>query len=480
MIQENEPASETLDDVETKDDKQSQEKKDKKKGQQSYQPPKRTVLVRYGRIRLTGQFRHSERKLPSVYTKVVIQTDRGLEIGEIISPSAAHSGCSCTIPQPHLDSFVKRSGPDYPFLRTGRMVRLATVQDLNEHRHIEEQAIREGERFKELSKQQKLKLKLVDVEHLFGGDRIIYYFMAEGRVDFRQLVKQLAQEYSTRIEMRQVGARDEAKIVGDYDTCGLELCCKSFLKVLQPVSMRMAKLQRTSMDPAKISGRCGRLKCCLRYENYGYQELKKLLPKYGTEVDTEHGKGQVVDQLILTQLVKVKLHDNNRYIAVNVEELLYRADKPDWKPEKKKDIFPEIKEDNNAIAKQIEKMQQALGEETKTNDKKKRKRRRRKRSGQGKKDGQGDAQNQGSGGGQGQGKSKDNATKKKVSGQSKPTQSDGGNNTQGSAAQGEGGAPKKRRRRRRRRKSGGQEGGNNASGGNSGSNPGGGGPNKSE
>ena len=471
MIQENKPAGEASD-VATADGIQTLDKKDKKKGQQSYQPPKRTVLVRYGRIRLTGQFRHSERKLPSVYTKVVVQTDRGLEIGEIISPSAAHSGCSCTIPQPHLDSFVKRSGPDYPFLRTGRMVRLATVQDLNEHRHIEEQALREGVRFKELAKQQKLQLKLVDVEHLFGGDRIIYYFMAEGRVDFRQLVKQLAQEYSTRIEMRQVGARDEAKIVGDYDTCGLELCCKSFLKVLQPVSMRMAKLQRTSMDPAKISGRCGRLKCCLRYENYGYQELKKLLPKFGTEVDTEQGKGQVVDQLILTQLVKVKLHENNRFIAVNVEELLFRADKPDWKPVKKKEIFPELAEDNNAIAKQIEKMQQALGEESNTDDKKKRKRRKRKRSGQGQKDGQREGQKQGTGGNQGQGKSKEGDTGNEASGQANSTQAKPDTNAQGNSGTGEGGAPKKRRRRRRRRKSGGQEG--DSGGGSSDS------PNKSE
>ena len=174
-----------------------------------------------------------------------------------------------------------------------------------------------------------LSMKIVEVEHLFGGDRVIYYFMADGRVDFRQLVKDLAHEYNTRIEMRQVGARDEARLVGEYDTCGRELCCKKFLKVLQPVSMRMAKTQRTTLDPAKISGRCGRLKCCLRYEDVGYRELEKRLPKYNTMVLSEHGHGRVVDSLVLTQLVKIRLEESGRMIAVNVEELLDKNYDPD-------------------------------------------------------------------------------------------------------------------------------------------------------
>ena len=294
--------------------------------------PKRTVLVRYGKIGLVGQFRHSERSLPSVYTRVVVQTDRGLEMGEVISPSAAHRGCTCILPREKIDSYVAESGPDYPFSRNGRMVRLATVQDLNEQRHIEANALKEAKRCKELIKSRGLPMKIVEVEHLFGGDRIIYFFMAEGRVDFRGLVRELAQEYNTRIEMRQVGSRDEARLVGDFDTCGRELCCKKFLKVLQPVSMRMAKVQQTTLDPSKISGRCGRLKCCLRYEDVGYRELSKRMPRIDTRVVTEQGAGRVIDALVLTQLVKVRLEESNRLIAVNIEELLSREDKPSWKP----------------------------------------------------------------------------------------------------------------------------------------------------
>ena len=284
--------------------------------------PKRTVLVRYGKISLVGQFRHSERVLPSLHTKVVVQTDRGLEMGEIISPTAAHRGCSCTIPNDKIDKYVAASGPNYPFIRNGRLVRLATVGDLNEARHIEASAQREGAYFKELVKKNNLVMKLVEVEHLFGGDRIIFYFMAEDRMDFRQLVRELGREYSTRVEMRQVGSRDEARLLGDFDTCGRELCCKNFLKVLQPVSMRMAKLQGASLDPSKISGRCGRLKCCLRYEDYGYQELAKNLPKIDTLVLTETGPGRVVDVMVLTQLVKIVLESSGRSVAINVVELL--------------------------------------------------------------------------------------------------------------------------------------------------------------
>ena len=141
-------------------------------------------------------------------------------------------------------------------------------------------------------------------------------------MDFRRLVRELGREYSTRVEMRQVGSRDEARLLGDFDTCGRELCCKNFLKVLQPVSMRMAKLQGVSLDPSKISGRCGRLKCCLRYEDYGYQELAKQLPKVDTLVLTETGPGRVVDVMVLTQLVKIVLESSGRSVAINVVELL--------------------------------------------------------------------------------------------------------------------------------------------------------------
>jgi cell fate regulator YaaT (PSP1 superfamily) len=163
-------------------------------------------------------------------------------------------------------------------------------------------------------------MKIVDVEHIFGGERIVFYFMADGRIDFRELVKRLAQEYQTRIELRQIGSRDEAKLLGDYETCGQQCCCQRFLKTLKPINMRMAKMQKATLDPSKISGYCGRLKCCLRYEDIAYQELKRKLPKKNSRVKSEHGEGKVVDVQILTQLVMVEKDSGERF-SVPVEEI---------------------------------------------------------------------------------------------------------------------------------------------------------------
>ena len=163
-------------------------------------------------------------------------------------------------------------------------------------------------------------MKIVDAEPVFGGERIIFYFMSDGRVDFRDLVKRIAQEYQTRIEMRQIGSRDEAKLLGDVESCGQQCCCQRFLKHLKPVNMRMAKMQKATLDPAKISGYCGRLKCCLRYEDQTYTELKKRLPKKNTRVKTKHGQGKVVDTQILTQLVMVE-YESGEKIAVPVDDI---------------------------------------------------------------------------------------------------------------------------------------------------------------
>jgi len=169
-------------------------------------------------------------------------------------------------------------------------------------------------------KKMELPMKIVDVEHVFGGERIIFYFMSDGRVDFRELVKKVAQEYQTRIEMRQIGSRDEAKLLGDVESCGQQCCCQRFLKLLKPVNMRMAKMQKATLDPAKISGYCGRLKCCLRYEDETYTEGKKRLPKKNTKVRTKQGVGKVRDTQILTQLVVVE-YENGDKAAVGVEEI---------------------------------------------------------------------------------------------------------------------------------------------------------------
>ena len=282
----------------------------------------RTMLVRYGKMGMVGQFRHHEREIASTVTHVVVHTERGLEIGEIISPFC-HSRGTCSIAEDKIDAYCQKSGPNYPITRQGRFVRFATEQDVNEQRHLDRNAQEKMGFCEQLIEKYHLPMQLVAVEHLFGGDRIIYYFMADSRVDFRELVKELAQQYHTRIEMRQIGARDEARLIADYETCGRQCCCKNFLKVLQPVNMRMAKIQKATLDPSKISGRCGRLKCCLRYEDEVYTALSQNLPRDNSYVLTEQGAGQVLETQVITQLVKVRL-ESGRIIAINVDEILQR------------------------------------------------------------------------------------------------------------------------------------------------------------
>jgi cell fate regulator YaaT (PSP1 superfamily) len=283
--------------------------------------PKQAILVRYGKFGLIGLFRHSERTSPHLMSRVVLQTNRGLELGEIISRAAAHNNKTCTISDEKIDSYVRQSGPNYPLSREGRVVRLATMEDLNEQRHIDDELKHKMTACRQMIRDMNLPMKLVEVEHLLGGEQLIFYFKSDQRVDFRSLVRSLRGQFKTHIKMQQIGARDEARLMGDCDTCGRELCCKKFLKVLQPVNIRMAKNQKLPLDRSKISGACGRLKCCIRYENVEYNELKARLPKIKQKVLTEQGPGIVLDTLVLTQLVKVKLIDSNQVIALNVDEL---------------------------------------------------------------------------------------------------------------------------------------------------------------
>jgi cell fate regulator YaaT (PSP1 superfamily) len=168
-------------------------------------------------------------------------------------------------------------------------------------------------------RQSELRMQLVDVEHVFGGERIVVYYLADGRVDFRELVKMLAAEFQTRIEMRQIGVRDEAKLLADFGDCGKPVCCNTHLTGMPPVSMKMAKLQKATLDPTKISGRCGRLKCCLRYEYPSYTELQKKLPPLGSQVLTEDGRARVVGHQVLSQQLLVQTEDNRR-LLVNVSD----------------------------------------------------------------------------------------------------------------------------------------------------------------
>ena len=166
-------------------------------------------------------------------------------------------------------------------------------------------------------------MQFIDVERLFGGERIVFYYLSEMRVDFRELVRQMAREFQTRIELRQIGVRDEAKLLADYGDCGKPVCCNTHMPVMPPVSMRMAKLQKSTLDPTKISGRCGRLKCCLRFEQDVYEELEATLPPLQSRILTRKGKARVLAHEILAQRLLVEFEDGLRQ-PIALDEVLTR------------------------------------------------------------------------------------------------------------------------------------------------------------
>lgn len=276
------------------------------------------TVIRYGYMKYLGEFSYPDRMKFTCGARVVVQTHRGIELGEQMSTSCG--GCSKSLTREKIQSYVEASDAGDFHFQNGRILREASRDDLLESEHIRRAAIEKLQFCSRNAQKHNLKMKLVECEHLFGGERIVFYFMADRRVDFRDLVRELSQEYQTRIEMRQVGARDQARLVADYETCGRECCCKVFLKTLKPVSMKMAKLQKATLDPSKVSGRCGRLKCCLRYEHQSYEELERTLPKVGKRVQTPHGDGVVVNRQILTQLVQIETDDRKR-ITVPIEDV---------------------------------------------------------------------------------------------------------------------------------------------------------------
>lgn len=281
---------------------------------------KKYMLVRYGRMNLLGFFEHQESKVSKLHKRVVVKTARGLELGHLVGQLTSYRGGQFRLTQEQIKEYFNASEMDIPCTQAGKFVRYATAADISEERHLQKITQEEIDCCKRFVNELNLPMKIVDAEHVFGGERIIFYFMSEGRVDFRELVKKIAQEYQTRIEMRQIGSRDEAKLLGDVESCGQQCCCQRFLKLLKPVNMRMAKMQKATLDPAKISGYCGRLKCCLRYEDKTYTELKKQLPKKNSIVKTKQGEAKVLDTQILTQLVILE-YKNGDKAAVNVDEL---------------------------------------------------------------------------------------------------------------------------------------------------------------
>ncbi|MEI7837894.1 MAG: regulatory iron-sulfur-containing complex subunit RicT, partial [Planctomycetota bacterium] len=325
-----------------------------------------SVIVRYGQMRHIGVCRHNLKTPPRPGQKVVVRTDRGVELGEVVSCVCGGGACGFgVISSGELDTFVKGNGAEYPFHRDGKIMRLANTQDIIDDRHLRNSGIEERAFCRQLVKQMNLPMRIVSVDHLLGGERIIFYFTSEARVDFRDMVHELAAQYHTRIEIRQVGARDEARLVADYEKCGQQCCCQSYLKDLRPVSMRMAKTQKASLDPTKISGRCGRLMCCLRYEDAGYEELKKRLPRKNSWVRTEKQYGRVVDAQILTQLVMIELLDRTQ-VAVANEEIVERNSTPPspeqltaYAPREREDRGPRVRLADQAAKQSAEKAQAA-------------------------------------------------------------------------------------------------------------------------
>ena len=285
------------------------------------------IIARYGLMRHTGQFRHNLKSLPAPGTRILVRTRRGIEMADVVSCICddQHHGC---ITHEQLVAYVAANGRNYPLRCEGKVLRVANQQDLADCEQIRSSAKQEAVFCRQCATEMHLAIKIVAVDHLLGDDRIVFYFTAEQRVDFRTLVHKLSSQYHTRIEMRQVGARDEARLVADYEKCGQQCCCQAFLKDLKPVSMRMAKIQKASLDPAKISGRCGRLMCCMRFEDETYEQLRKKLPAKKTWVRTQKLIGKVIDTSILAQLVSISVPGGQTEVVANEEIIERDAQQP--------------------------------------------------------------------------------------------------------------------------------------------------------
>lgn len=194
----------------------------------------------------------------------------------------------------------------------GSLLRTQTPDDIRELVKIHTREKEEFQICERAIRRLQLAMHLIRVEHLFGGERVIVYYLADDRIDFRELVRVLAGEFQTRVEMRQIGVRDEAKLLSDYGDCGKVICCNTHLVEIPPVSMKMAKLQKATLDPTKISGRCGRLKCCLRYEYDMYEEMLQSFPPIGSRVQTPDGPARVIGHEILTEQLCVEMCDERR------------------------------------------------------------------------------------------------------------------------------------------------------------------------
>lgn len=233
---------------------------------------------------------------------VVVDTARGIELGEVANSNLVVSD----------DDVV------HPLREVVRRATDADIRRREENKKKQEQAFKICE---EKIQSHKLDMKLVEVEYSFDGTKILFYFTADGRVDFRELVKDLASVFHMRIELRQIGVRDEAKMLGGLGICGRPFCCNRFLNDFLPVSIKMAKEQGLSLNPVKISGTCGRLMCCLNYEQNVYEKLNKTTPRVGSTVTTPDGDGTVISVSVLGQKVKVRLDSRDAFETYSCEDV---------------------------------------------------------------------------------------------------------------------------------------------------------------
>lgn len=235
--------------------------------------------------------------------KVIVETARGVELGFVVS----------NIMQIGNDELVSPLKP---------VVRMANEKDIARYEENEEKQGHILIRTEELIKKNKLEMKLLNCEYTLDRSKLIIYFNAEGRVDFRDLVKDLANEFHVRIELRQVGTRDGAKVLGGIGPCGRQTCCTTFLTEFQPVSIKMAKNQNLSLNPNNISGICGKLLCCINFEDEQYKELRKTMPKMDSMVNTSEGRGKVVNLNYILQEVTVNIKDTN--YVFHIDEIKFK------------------------------------------------------------------------------------------------------------------------------------------------------------
>lgn len=279
-------------------------------------------IVRYGAMRALGvaEVRDTEKTTFFHGARVVVKSPRGQELATILRAVEQEELAALTNLGKDRLSFVRRANhKDFDVVERNRTLERPDFA-----------------RCQKIITRMKIDMQLVRVERILGGERVVVYYVADGRVDFRELVRALAAEFQTRVEMRQIGVRDETKLLADAGDCGREVCCNSFLAVMPPVSMKMAKLQKATLDPTKVSGRCGRLKCCLRFEYDYYHELQETTPAIGRVVSTPSGRGRVIAQELLAQRVVVEFEDGGRQ-GFTVDELIPQRPKPEKNKRAKRD-----------------------------------------------------------------------------------------------------------------------------------------------